>query len=96
MTPAELRARLLAEPDPGRRRRADAYAGRPVTWAGTAVKAVRLDSHLKVDLIDPDGLRVTGFCSDRVEPAPGAFVTIHGRLASATADGFVVEQCKLL
>jgi hypothetical protein len=95
MTPSELRARLRDELDIEGAPRLGPYAGRLVAWSGTVISAAQLDGHLKVDLTDSDGLRLTGFCAEVIEPEPGAPVTIRGRLASAIPDGFVVERCDL-
>jgi hypothetical protein len=95
MTPRELRVRLEAEPVPGQPKSVGPYAGRLVTWNATVVSAVPLHGHLKVELTDAEGVRITGWCADTLERQTGAPVTIRGRLASALPDGFVVEDCNL-
>ena len=96
MTPSEVRAQLQAEPGARPTESIGQYAGRLVTWSGMAISAIQVDGRLRVDLTDSDGLLITGWCAEAIEPPVGAPITIHGRLASASPEGFVVEHCNLL
>ncbi len=72
------------------------YTGREVVWTGTVSAAGPVKDLLRVELKDPDGVRIVAWCDAGREVSTGAGVTIRGYLASRISSGFVLERCTVL
>jgi hypothetical protein len=72
------------------------YTGREVVWTGTVSAAGPVNDLLRVELKDPDGIRIVAWCDAGREVSTGAGVTIRGYLASRISSGFVLERCTVL
>lgn len=98
--PLTLSAKELEEairsPDAQTRASLGDYTGREVVWSGTVVTAALVNELRRVELKDPDGIRIVAWCDAGREVSAGAAVSIHGFLASKVASGFVVERCTVL
>jgi len=73
------------------------YKNREVTWSGTMTTiAPPVDRLRHFEFKDADGTHIVAWCFTDAELAPGASVTVRGRLASRLNDGFVVDRCQVL
>jgi len=93
----EIADRIRSDPGLPQREAFDRdYGGREVTWAGRVTSASRIDTLLRFEFTDGDGIHLTAWCAADQELSPGASVTVRGRLAQGQADGFVIDRCRIL
>lgn len=97
LSPKDLEAELRSDPVLTPKQTFDRrFHGREVDWSGTVLAAQRWDNLLRVDLKDGDGMHILAWCETDAGVPAGVALAFHGRLADRLADGFVVDQCRIL